>query len=263
MTASPWTHLFGSTLRTLVTPKCSVQEQEYAAGLLTAAHVHAHSYVSILVEGAITERYGRRVDELRAWHVQVMPAGQPHMNMYRTASRCLHLEADELVRDLAEVAGPVGPGARRDARTAVLAKLIVDEFLWNDGASPLSIDGLLYALLARPAAAPASAPAWVERVKDALHDCLRERLSLDELARIAGVHPAHLSREFHARTGRTVGEYLRQLRVACACRLLTDGTMPLAEIALECGFSDQSHFTATFRRAVGVTPARYRRLHSR
>ena len=84
-------------------------------------------------------------------------------------------------------------------------------------------------------------------------------MSVGELARAVGVHPGHLSRTFRERLGRTAGHYLEQLRVERACRLLVTEA-PLVDVAMRSGFADQSHFTRTFRRSVGVSPGRYRRL---
>ena len=72
----------------------------------------------------------------------------------------------------------------------------------------------------------------------------------------------HPSGEPHA--NRSPGEYVRRLRVEIACQRLASSDMPLAEIALAAGFSDQSHFTKTFRHYNGMTPGEYRRrLRSR
>ena len=85
-------------------------------------------------------------------------------------------------------------------------------------------------------------------------------LSLAEIAAAAGVHRVHLSREFRRYFSTTVGEHLRRKRIEHACHLITASEMPLMEIAVTCGFSDQSHFSATFRRQMGLTPARYRQM---
>jgi AraC family transcriptional regulator len=77
-----------------------------------------------------------------------------------------------------------------------------------------------------------------------------------------GVHPDHLVHAFRRQYHCTVGEYVRQLRIEFACRQITSSDMPLAEIAVEAGFADQSHFTKTFKRLVGMTPSEFQR-HSR
>src|SRR5215472_2627823 len=91
-----------------------------------------------------------------------------------------------------------------------------------------------------------------------LHEHGMERLTLTDLARCAGRHPVQISREFHRYFGCTIGTYVRQVRIARAQRLLSVHKMNIAEIALECGFSDQSHFTTQFRRITGMPPKKFR-----
>ena len=79
-----------------------------------------------------------------------------------------------------------------------------------------------------------------------------------DLARDAGVHPVHLARAFRKFEKRSPGEYQQRLQLRAACELLRDPEWPLAEIAAECGFADQSHFTRMFRRMAATTPLRFR-----
>jgi AraC family transcriptional regulator len=151
-------------------------------------------------------------------------------------------------------------GPMRDRRSKLLAAMIRDEFQHRDDLATLAIDGLLFALLACGMRREGDSPRWLTRVRDALHASFREKVSLRELSQVAGVHPAHLCREFHRRTGRTIGAYVRDLRISHARRLLDGSAATLAEIAIDCGFADQSHFASAFRRTMGVTPGRYRKL---
>ena len=64
----------------------------------------------------------------------------------------------------------------------------------------------------------------------------------------------------HRRYGCTVGEYVRRLRIEFACRELSDSEKPLAFIAQNAGFFDQSHFSKTFKLLTGQSPAAYRKL---
>lgn len=101
-------------------------------------------------------------------------------------------------------------------------------------------------------------PRWFVRVKERLREGFREPLRMGELAREAGVHPVHLARVFRRMEKRTPGEYQQGLQVRAACELLRNPEWPLAAIAAECGFADQSHFTRIFRRMTGSTPGRFR-----
>jgi len=86
-----------------------------------------------------------------------------------------------------------------------------------------------------------------------------ERISIDELASAAGVSRAHLSRIFRVAEGLSPHVYQNQLRVEFAKRKLAEGCS-VAEVANAAGFSDQSHFSRTFRQFTGATPLQYRDL---
>jgi AraC family transcriptional regulator len=84
-------------------------------------------------------------------------------------------------------------------------------------------------------------------------------LSLGGIATAVGVRPHRLARDFRDRTGVALHQYVLGRRVERAARLLRSSDTPIAMIAIECGFADQSHLTTAFRRRVGATPAAYRR----
>jgi AraC family transcriptional regulator len=254
----PRVPLFGHRLAAISSERAQLAEHEYPAGLHAAAHVHEHSYLTLILAGATTERYSNRAERLIGGDVQFMRAGEVHSNHYPVSTRCLHVELDGMIDALCDAGGSLPTGPLRDRRSGLLAGLIRDEFQHRDDLAPLAIDGLLLALVARGARRTDNAPSWLQRVREALHASYRDRVSLDQLARVAGVVPAHVCREFHRHTGRTIGTYVRDLRIAHACRLLDQSALPLAEVALDCGFSDQSHFASAFRRTIGVTPGRYR-----
>jgi len=86
-----------------------------------------------------------------------------------------------------------------------------------------------------------------------------DELTLPQLAREANLSPDHLIRAFKRELGVTPHQYIMQRRIDRARKLLASTNMPLAELAQAAGFSDQSHLTTAFRKAVGVSPARYRR----
>jgi AraC-like DNA-binding protein len=100
--------------------------------------------------------------------------------------------------------------------------------------------------------------AAVRRARAHLAERWAERVSLAELAAVAGLSRFELVRRFRADTGMPPHAFQIDLRIGQARRLLAAGEAP-AGVAATCGFADQAHFTRTFRRAVGVTPARFAR----
>jgi len=101
--------------------------------------------------------------------------------------------------------------------------------------------------------------AEVQAVCDYLLTHLDEPVSLDTLASIAGLSKYHLLRSFTRETGITPYRYLETLRIDRAKALLKQGETP-ANVALATGFWDQSHFSNTFKRLIGLTPGQYRRV---
>ena len=97
------------------------------------------------------------------------------------------------------------------------------------------------------------------RVLDHIEAALDGELSLDALAEIGGMNPLYFARAFRKQFGESPHRFVLRRRIERGKRLLTETDTPLAEIALACGFASQSHFAATFRRQVGVTPGEYRK----
>ena len=96
----------------------------------------------------------------------------------------------------------------------------------------------------------------IRRAKEFLSADLDRKISLQEAARAAGLSRYHFLRVFKAETGLPPHGFRTQCRVETAKRLLR-GKMPYAQVALETGFADQSHFTNTFRQYIGATPSQY------
>jgi len=98
---------------------------------------------------------------------------------------------------------------------------------------------------------------WLAVARELLDDQCGEAVRVTELARAAGVHPVHLARVFRRYLGCTPGDYLRR-RLERAAVLLRETACPLSDVALSCGFADQSHLANAFKRHIGVTPGAYR-----
>ena len=98
----------------------------------------------------------------------------------------------------------------------------------------------------------------LKRVYDYIEAHLDDRLSLADLAGVACLSPYHFSRSFKQAVGVGPQRYVMHRRVERAKALMCRTDQPLAVIALEVGFADQSHLTSVFRREIGVTPGHFR-----
>jgi AraC family transcriptional regulator len=144
-----------------------------------------------------------------------------------------------------QIVAPVR-GSRLYAQT--LQTQIAIHLLWN------------YSSLARPGEnADGLADERLGPVIEYIRMNFNDDVSLETLARVAGLSPNYFLGAFRQATGRTPHSYVTEMRVARACELLRDPHRPITEVSLAVGFSSQSHLTEVFRRTMKTTPAAYRR----
>ena len=99
----------------------------------------------------------------------------------------------------------------------------------------------------------------LERVVDYMKANLTQDLSILDLATLTGMSESHFSRSFKQSVGTAPYQYLMQQRVERARQLLQQQAVSIGDIALECGFANQTHLTKVFRQMTGMTPKAYRK----
>jgi AraC family transcriptional regulator len=102
-------------------------------------------------------------------------------------------------------------------------------------------------------------PQQLHRVLAYVRDHVSEELSLPTLAHLIGYSPHYFVHRFRQTTGDTPHQLVRRERLARARHLLEASDVPVAQVAAQSGYADQSAFTRAFKRALGVTPHAYRR----
>jgi AraC-like DNA-binding protein len=235
------------------------------------AHYHEVATISVLVGGSFEERYDRprSIELCERFAVLYRAPGEVHADRY-SEDGCdnVNIAVTAAGWESFEAAQPHPEPVvcLRQAELAGLAHRMVRELDVNDAATVLGLQGLgleLLASLCRSGEAFGTSltqPRWLMRVRDLLHDRFRDQdLELRLLAREARVHPASLTRAFRHAYGITPSDYLRTLRLQWSMQEVRAGERSLAEIALEAGFADQSHFSRAFRRQFGTTPGSARR----
>jgi AraC family transcriptional regulator len=220
-------------------------------------------YLALLLDGAMTKTFAGATWTLRRDALATLPSGAGHrtdfgvsathvLTLYPHSGRAQPLFT-HFLRKRREINAPAA---------ASIARRISLELFAPDASSALAIEGLVLQLLAlgqREAAERRSPSRWLPGVAEMLRERTPQVPTLAALAAEADVHPGHLAKAFRRAYGVTVCQYSRNLRVEwAASRLESDAS--LAQVALDAGYADQSHFTREFRRHFGVTPKAYREL---
>jgi AraC family transcriptional regulator len=257
--------VLGNDLRRCELAGFSLVETVYRAGLKMPRHAHEPARMGLVLQGAYTERNGKKTGARARSTLVIHPPAEDHDVTFHNQVRIFSIDVKpqslERVRECSPIFNSqVEFSAGQPVR---LAMKLYNEFQKMDSVSPLAIEGLAFEILAEASRQKTNEsqrqpPRWLERAKELIHAEFNEEITLASLAQAVAVHPVHLARQFRRHYRCTVGEYVRQLRIERACTEITKSSMSLAEVAAGIGFYDQSHFTNTFKRLTGMTPSQYR-----
>jgi AraC family transcriptional regulator len=100
-------------------------------------------------------------------------------------------------------------------------------------------------------------------IADFVEARLADDISVEQLAQVAQLSAAHFSRAFKEVTGQSPHQFVVARRLERARRMLADTQTPIANIAMECGFADQAHFSRQFSQVFSVSPSKFRRGFTR
>ncbi|WP_083615092.1 helix-turn-helix domain-containing protein [Paraburkholderia sp. SOS3] len=242
-----------------------------------------HTVGIVLKPTAVHFRSGSLVfdGQLAAGAMQVTGPGESAEVVFRAASDAIHLFIPQRVLELhyeeafgRPHAGELAIGASQFTRDTSLERLsrALAEIQYADATfASLYVDSICIAIVARllerhftrrtlPAVTRATPlPQWrLRRAFDFIDAHLAEPVRLGDIAASVGLTRMHFAAQFRCSTGYTPHTYLLRRRVEHAQRLLQRSEKTLLDVALDCGFRSQAHFTTVFRRMVGDTPNRWR-----
>jgi AraC family transcriptional regulator len=230
------------------------------------AHSHELPFFCLFFGGDYEEKYGRRDVQFKPFTFSFRPAGVPHQDAIGPrGARMFGIEVQPAwQRKLQSCSGSLAVGYDFEGGGPLwLALRLYTETRTKLPESDLQVESLISELLGAIVCKPEScriAPLWLRRVQEKLDAEFHARITMDELALEAGVHPVHLSRVFRRCMGKGIGDYVHRLRVRQACERMLDYEATLADISVEVGFADQSHFSRAFRDITGTTPAAFRSM---
>jgi AraC family transcriptional regulator len=243
----------------------------YSPGLHLYPHAHQCACFGFVLTGGFSEQFPIRKLSCNGRAVFFRPPELVHENRVSPAgARCFYLEvSSQWLGHVGEYSPlPDVPVSSEAGTLERLANCLYEQWQDMDDVAPLAIEGLACEMAAqfcrtvRVKLEPRP-PRWLRSVQDLLRNRFKEPVRLAEISREVGMHPVHVAREFHRYYGTTVGQFRRKCRIDFACDRLVHSQLPIVEIALESGFTQQPHFTNVFKRLTGLTPRRYREFHAK
>lgn len=243
-----------------------VTKKAYPDGWRSPSHAHENARFVFVLKGSFRERYGRRDRVCHPFSLIFRPPGEEHSEFYYD-SRVVCMSVDispkwgEYLKH-----NRVRLDDSKELRSAKLASVILkldQELASGDDVSEFAIESLIIESAIeihrhRDAGFIGKNSKWMKQAEEFIYENSTSTLTLSNIAAASGVNPVHLARTFRRKHHCTVAEYVRRLRIESSCSLLVSSSLPLAVIAAQTGFSDQSHFSRIFKRATRMTPAEYR-----
>lgn len=230
-------------------------------------HYHEHAYFTFILQGNVIEGNKKEVYNCSPGSLLFHNWQESHYNIKPDGfTRGFHLEIEKKWFDDLTINSNNLQGS-----TSILnpdIKLLMYKIFRatkiDDIQSDLSTQTLLIEILSKLNGDSQSVlhknPKWVLMIDEILHDQFTETITLDYLSKILNIHPIHLSRDFSKYFHCNLGEYIRKLKVEKALSLIGLQNKSLTEIAYECGFSDQSHLTRSFKEINGLNPSQHKKL---
>lgn len=226
-------------------------------------HYHENPHLSLILQGGNVDSTKKRSVERKVGDILFYHSGELHRTLPAASfSKNINLEIERVFLERygiseEQLAGLAVPAP--DHKFLVLK--IYKELSLNDGLTDTSIRLLFLGLLAKSAEPDFSkTPPWLHTLTELLNDRWDDNPDLASLSEAVGVHPVTVSKYFTRYLGCTLGEYMRKLKVDRSLGLVRDPGRSLTDVALACGFADQSHFIRNFKAYTGLLPKEFRRL---
>ena len=241
----------------------NISQWSQCAEPLQGEHFHAEAHFIFVTSGTYQSAAKGRPPDLRTQLIYNPPQTVHGDRLTTGAGSFLTISiTSPLHEELTEMGLPENPVHLSRTRPQMVVRRLT-KALASPAQDKFAIESHCVNLIGHctaPAAADSPPSQWLAKVYEAVSEISEFPVSIGGLSRDVGVHPVHLVRSFKKAFGCTPGEMRSARRVSVAADLLTTTRRPLAEIAADCGYSDQSHFTNEFRRCLGFAPGRFRRL---
>jgi AraC family transcriptional regulator len=231
-------------------------------------HTHESAHFFFILNGNFQATVNRREQKCSSMTMLYYPAGTTHSDKFHSPEGqflTISLSPKSKVWDSDDVSLLDYAMKFGDNELSFLGSKIYQELNNIDDFSSIVLESMTNELLVHTIRNTRNSkhfPKWLNLAFEILNDRFDEDITVSEIALTIGVHPVHLARTFRKYFGSSPGEYLRTLRIEFASNLLLNSNLPLVEVSLRSGFSNQSYFTSSFRKVRGMTPNKFRKIYS-
>ncbi len=223
-------------------------------------HYHENIHLSLILQGGNLESRKKSDLQVSTGKILFYDEGELHCNKHTIfPSKNLNIELRNDFFKNNEIKFDCKELYNRNTFSSYLKLVnIYHELNFNDIYTSDSIHNILYDLFANKP--NNNKPSWLKDLIEIIEDRWNEFIPLHELSFILNVHPVTISKYFRRYLNRTLGDYMRIVKLKRAFNLLLNSKESITDIAYICGFSDQSHMTKVFKTYVGFTPKEIRLL---
>jgi AraC family transcriptional regulator len=226
-------------------------------------HCHENPHISFVLNGGSLEKRRNREVERQPGKITFYHSGEYHQSTNIIhSSKHINLEIEQsFLTEYEIVESAIDETINRNNDAKFLLLRVYKELTVADELSAISIRMLLLDLInySLPFHVKEKRPKWIIEIENIIQIKWDEHLSLNDLSTAVNVHPVTISKMFHKYHSCTLGQYMRKLKIEKALTLIKTSNYSLTEIAFECGFADQSHFTRTFKHMTGLLPHDYQK----
>lgn len=240
----------------------SILDADYQPNKFTQPHIDRYSRISIVLRGGLKEVACRKEAFAGAGSIVFKPGDMVHQNSYGPSgtrivsvlfkNSVVHQGTAININQWQWLHGlPVASIAYQFARK--LPGISEEEEVYEE------LINFFAQLSEGKTRLTASPPLWLSSIAEKIQDEFGQLIRTKDLAQEVGVHPVYLARIFRKYYGCSVKSYLQKLRIERALEDLGERKKSVVEIALDAGFSDQSHLTRLFKKDLDMSPGAFRK----
>jgi AraC family transcriptional regulator len=242
----------------------SVIETEHKNKVYEGWHSHNNAHITLFLKGGTTEKRKHFSENVGSGSLLFYHSDELHLNQNTLLpSRNINVEIEGTIFKEFDInESDIEKSIQNSTLSKFLILKIFRETQTPDQFSSDTVKMLFSQLLNANGHFERfeKSPFWVKSLNELLNDCWNENPNLQDLSQVLQLNPITISKHFPKYFGCTLGEYMRRIKINRSLSLIQSYDNNLTEIAMKCGFADQSHFIRTFKTQTGFLPKQFQKI---